>query len=322
MKEPLPPKGKQPPAPKVSARKPRTGEPGLPLLLVRYYFKMHPQGAYPLTVCWKTERGGDPDPAAIPPVVVRPFIPGSLVTPPERTLDPSATGREAVFSVTPLALGRVKGAYVEAVPTQGGPALDVTLPVKVVRQRLTKWLLLLTVLAPALFLYVTRTLRDELKGEVAEGRLKGRLKQTLGRPQGGQLQGQGQRPGRGQPAPRRPQRGAQQPDMARGPRMVALDEGEMLELLLLENMPSIPYFTEYVAEGLGVGYHFLCTFAEDNPLAFWIGVAFLVLTGASWVSHMTSRARRRSKAIQFTRAAGARPHAGGAAEPIVVEPID
>ena len=85
MKEPGPPKGKQPPAPKAPPpRQARSGEPDRPHLLVRYYFKMHPQRAYPLTVTWQSEGGGAPDAAAIPPVVVRPLIPASLVTPAEQ----------------------------------------------------------------------------------------------------------------------------------------------------------------------------------------------------------------------------------------------
>jgi hypothetical protein len=284
-----------------------------------------------LTVTWQSEGGGAPDAAAIPPVVVRPLIPASLVTPAEQTLEAGGETREAVFTVTPLALGTVQGARVEATPPQGG-RFDVTLPMKIVRQRATKVLLLLTVLVPALYLYLTKSLAEDLRGPYPASKLKGRLREEYVHPPRAQpvQGGPGQQGNRG---PRQNQGGRQgvnappvQLIPPGGNRMIPLTEGEMLEQLILENSPDIPYFTEYVAYGLGEAYHFVTTFSEENPVAFWLGFALLVMTGMSWFAHMTSRARRRSKPLQFARTTAPRPPAphrpGDTAEPIVVEPID
>jgi hypothetical protein len=95
--------------------------------------------------------------------VVRPVIPGTLVTPAEQTLTATASPARVMFYVTPLVKGRIREARVEVGPPHGTSA-EVTLPMRVVTQRLTKWLLLLTVVLPCVLFYYTAY--QPLKGTI------------------------------------------------------------------------------------------------------------------------------------------------------------
>jgi hypothetical protein len=72
---------------------------------------------------------------------------GAQIVPSEQTLDPAKPEKTATFYLTPLALGWLRGARVEAV-YQGRKVQEIPLKSKTVRQRATLILLLLTFLVP------------------------------------------------------------------------------------------------------------------------------------------------------------------------------
>lgn len=157
MKQPVPARG-NPPAPRDPTRHTSLD------LTVRFYDRMRPQRVYPLTV--EVPRGAAPRPAhglTLEPVVVRPVIPGALVTPPERRLDVTRPGERATFAVTALARGRFPAPRVEIVQ-HGRPAQEVPLRMKGVSQRLTWALLALTLLVTGGVFYLTRW--APFKGEI------------------------------------------------------------------------------------------------------------------------------------------------------------
>jgi hypothetical protein len=242
---------------------------------VRYYHKMKLQKVYPLRVEWQPapRSAGQQTP---PTVVVQPVIPGALVAPARLTLD-AAPDTEAVFYVTPLARGRMPEARVEATPPKG-ETVEIDLPMKSVTQRLTKWLLLLTFLVPALMLYF-------LKYEKLEGKVSVTKPAQAQKPQG---------------------EGGQAPQTVTI--WVPGNPGEVLRDLLKDNLPNIPYVTEPVAEGLGKGYDFLVNMEKGHSyLPFYVGLALLVMTATSWFAHLGARGRRRSKPFPVAPPAPARP---------------
>jgi hypothetical protein len=250
---------------------------------------MKHQRAHALRVEWQMDPGGQP---AAGPVVVRPTIAGALVTPAEQILAPG--GPPAEFHVTPVALGNMPEARVDLTPLAGGRT-TVPLPMKSVRQRLTKVLLVLAVVVPALLLYFTKYERLEgtvplfenqgqVKGPRAVGPAPPGIKPVS--PSGGGVKAAPNRQ-RIEPGPARPMRRA--------------NPGEVLKGYIIDNVPAIPGVTEPVAAGIGAAYYFLCAISEQDPLAFYVGVLFLVLAGASWLSHRRAAARRRSNPLALAR---------------------
>lgn len=157
------------------ANKPKLGtprkDPGTPrsprglerLLKVRFYCSMRPQRVYPLTVQVQDPHGSKA--AASAPVVLRPIIPGALVTPSEQKVDVSVPGAGATFHITPLACGRLPDARVE-IHHQGQTPEQVRLRMKAKTQRRTWILLALTLLLPFLLFAISSNhyykLRDPL----------------------------------------------------------------------------------------------------------------------------------------------------------------
>jgi hypothetical protein len=189
------------------------------------------------------------------PVVVRPVIPGALVAPAEQTLDAGQPNPQARFQVTPLARGRLPEARVE-VYQHGRLADQVRLRMKAFTPRRTWVLLLLAILVPWFLLAVTTDTTWPF------WKLHGKI------------------PGK--------------------PPELTADPGELLEYRLLTwteaNVPNIPQSREYVinpaAGGLRFAYNWACSLAPDH-LAFWVGVALLGLTIASWIGNRRQRTSRR-----------------------------
>jgi hypothetical protein len=170
MPEAVPAKGKSAAPHKTPPRDTRPTEETGPRLSVRYYRRMRLHRVYPMKISWYDS--SRPTGPAAAPVVLRPLIPGALVVPAERTLDPNRPDDQAVFSVTPLALGRLSPAGVEVVQN-GRPLQMMPLPARAVRQRLTWILLFLTFLVPAFVLYTTRYLQLSGTGPLPEGQRSG-----------------------------------------------------------------------------------------------------------------------------------------------------
>src|SRR5262249_19510874 len=114
---------------------------------VRFYSRMNLQRVYPLIVEVPRASGKTAPVSSVDPVVVRPVIPGALVSPAEQRLDVSKPGSQVTFQVTPLARGRLPGARVE-LQQPGQPVHALPLAMKAVTQRLTWILLALTFLLP------------------------------------------------------------------------------------------------------------------------------------------------------------------------------
>jgi hypothetical protein len=268
---------------------------------------MNPRRDYPLRVEWQTVDGRRPTRSTTPPVVVRPFIPGALVTPAEQTLDPSAT--DTSFSVTPLALGTMRDARVDLIPAHGAQTA-VTLPLKLLSQRLTKFLLLLTFLVPVLLLCVKymhlEAPPEELKPSAAAS--------------------QSNKPS---PPSKEGFVPKEIPVQDRAPSTIPRSRGKSLEYYVERNLPHIPNITKPVAEALGDAYLFLDTLSDQEPLAFYIAIPLVLLTGTSWLAHRSARGRRRSSPLTFARPAlegstvgAVRTHPGQQPDATVVEPIE
>jgi hypothetical protein len=240
------------------------------------------QRVHTLKVRWE-ETAGPPTAASLPRVVVRPAIPGALVTPQEQTLDPAADAPEVTFYVTPVALGTLPDPRVEVIPAGGKPEA-ISLPMKSLYQRLTKVLLLLTFVVSAFLLYLKyEPLEASLPlpkyQELFGGGVNRSPKAKLPRP----------REGNDQKAPRVPIN-------------IPLNPGQALEYHLRTQhlLPDIPEVTNPLAHGLGVAYLFLWNLSESDPVAFYVGLILLLLTGISWVTHLSARGRRRSRPIPLS----------------------
>jgi hypothetical protein len=254
-----------------------------PQVILTYYHKMRHQRPYPLWVEWQP--GDDGKLLRTVPVRVRPVIAGAVVTPTEQTMGSNV--RRIEFHVTPLALGKLPSGRLELSSGQGELTV-VPLPMKSVRQRLAKALLLLAIVIPVVLLYFAKY--EPLEGELLLRREKGVAND---------------RPGVG-PAPngRRQSKPAADRDAAEPFKATILKiratHGQMLEYYIVKNVPEIPGVTQPVAAALGDSYQYLCVISQDNPIAFYVGLVFLLLSGTSWVNHLSARARRRSGPLALT----------------------
>src|SRR6516225_1877388 len=88
------------------ARAAGRGGPTLPAVVVRYPRRMKPRKTYAAQVSWRSApRLGD----EVPNITVRLVMPGAQVVPSERPLDPENPKDKAVFFITPLTKGWLKG---------------------------------------------------------------------------------------------------------------------------------------------------------------------------------------------------------------------
>jgi hypothetical protein len=324
-------------------------------LKVRYYCSMKPQRIYPLTVeVPRSARDKLLDSPTGVTVVVRPLIPGALVTPAEQALDVSRPGAAVMFHVTPVARGRLAGARVEVL-CDGRPAQELRLRMKSGTQCLTWVLLLLTLAVPPLILHYTRY--APLKGHVPDRR---RLLDSE-KKEGGQPDKPGD-PGANPVPPVNPggnvppaaargavffqpgpggggmQRGAVPPPVPPA-RLGADADGTVeymrpgfpeevlrhrIETYLSLNAPDFPG-KDRVVKGIswlpGVVYGFLCDHATEERAAFWIGVGLLVLTLGSWMAKRTQRTSL-SRSVVIPLGAGGPPlRAAQSAETLPLSPL-
>jgi hypothetical protein len=122
------------------------------ILEYRYPRAMRRHRVYPLVVGVPKKKGAEGVAAGV--VVVRPVIPGALVTPAERRLDLSSPGNEVAFDVTPLAKGKLRHAQLE-VHTPHQPPTVLPLGMRTKSRRLALLLLVLAFVLPWLLVQVT-----------------------------------------------------------------------------------------------------------------------------------------------------------------------
>jgi hypothetical protein len=113
-------------------------------VVIRFYGTMKPNRVYPLTVQISSKGKAAVAPPDTPPLVVRPIIPGAVVTPLEQKLDPTRKGNEVVFQVISLAKGPYRGARVE-VYAPGQDVQTIRVGMRAKTQRMTWVLLALTI---------------------------------------------------------------------------------------------------------------------------------------------------------------------------------
>lgn len=229
---------------------------------VRYYRRMKFQRVYAL-VAEATPADGKTS-AAGAPLVVRPIIPGAMVSPLEHTVAAKSANSKATFYVTPLALGQLKNARLE-VGHQGALLQEIPLPTKVVRQRATWFLALLTVLVPALLIYFTQYL-DFSRGGPFRQDLPPSLKAVK----------------------------KTQPDPMRGPIELGLQRNIPDKLSLQFTEVEIAEYKPPIALGAQDGYEFVQGMQGLPVYAF---VALLFLTLVSWVMHRAVRGSRKGKPL-------------------------
>jgi len=124
---------------------------GAPRLEVRYHKTMKPNRVHALVVGVpkvKKKKGEEAESGGMM-VVVRPVIPGALVTPAEQRLE-LAPGNQAIFHVTALAKGRLPRAHLDVFAPGQAPEV-VPLPMKAKTLRLA-WALLFLAIAVPMFL--------------------------------------------------------------------------------------------------------------------------------------------------------------------------
>ncbi len=114
-------------------------------LRFRYFSVMRTQRVFPLTV--EVPEGASSVLANANTLAIKPSIPGAFVEPHEQILDASKPKNSVTFQVTPIAKGKIPGAFVK-VFQHGRLLQDIPVRMKSTTQRLTWVLALLTILLP------------------------------------------------------------------------------------------------------------------------------------------------------------------------------
>ena len=118
-------------------------------LRVRYMRRMKRQRVYQVEVSW-AQPSRLAASASNSPVVVRLIMAGAQVVPAERAMDPNRPQERALFYVTPLARGWLRGERLEVL-MDGRKVQEIPLPSKVISQRASWALLISTFLLPWLW---------------------------------------------------------------------------------------------------------------------------------------------------------------------------
>jgi hypothetical protein len=332
MKQPMPAKNKGPIRVEglPPRREPVTPRGVRTDLKIRYSYRMKPQRVYPLTVDVPGSSVGRPGQAGGDFVTVRPIIPGALVAPPEQRLDVARPGSRVSFAVTPLAKGRLPGPRVEFLHN-GRVVHDVGLSMKTTTQRMTWLLLLLTLIVPPLLLYfghyhpLAGTVKRQIKRPVSEEDKKKLVgngpenKPGEGEKGDRQPAAGGQVGGGGVAAETKPI-GDTYTEWVERPATPGEVLTDRLDTLVRDDVPTVPdlqnpsnpdWLNNMLASVgsavnkphdawlpaagrfLGSGYEIYIGLA-DVQVTFWVAVALLLLTIASWAMHRRVRSSRRT----------------------------
>ena len=141
----------------------------LPALRVRYYRQLKPQRVHTAEVHW--HKAGE---AARGEITVRLLAAGAQVVPAEQTMDCAKPDAKAVFYVTPLARGWLRGEKLEVL-ANNRKVQEIPMASKVVGQKLTWFLLLCTLFAPW---FISEFIKHSPMTEttrLADGRIKHRF---------------------------------------------------------------------------------------------------------------------------------------------------
>jgi hypothetical protein len=240
---------------------------------VRFYSALRLQRLHPLVVTIPKKAQID---SALSSVVVRPVIPGAVVFPPEAKLEPVSPGAQATFQVTPVAVGRLRDAHLEVLQ-QGRPVGAVRMRMLARTQRLTWFLAILGVLLTGLCVFARHHSEYSTTGYKAI------------------------EPGSGPPE-RLPEAVRQKIREAEAAAPAHIHRPP-IEQSVSDFMPSIPGgATEQIASVVQGAYDWIYELGSSH-LPFWVGLAMLVLTVASWFGHLRYRTRLR-KTLDVAPAAG------------------
>jgi hypothetical protein len=227
----------------------------LPALRVRYYRQMKPQRVYTVEVSWqKTEK---PPRGEGKEVTVRLIAAGAQVLPAEQTMDAAKPDVKAVFFVTPLVKGWLRNEKLEVL-YQGRKVQEIPMATKVVSQRATWFLLLLTFLVPW---FLTEHVKFSSLGEST-------------------LNSQGR-------AVYRPvAKEVRQHIQDNVPKTPDSLKGTVVDKAIVETESLI-----------ADGYQHLIAISRLEPIAFYVGVVFFTLTVISAYLHKPKRRRAGGKPI-------------------------
>lgn len=230
-------------------------EAGLAPLCVAYYRRMKPGKVYPVEVAWP-QQGTTPTDSS--KVTVRLLAAGAQVVPSEHTLDSSGRPGKVTFFVTPLAQGWLRAQRVEVVH-QGRKIQEIPLSSKVVTQKATWLLLLLTVLLPWFILTQLKSMPMNSVKEYIGLDNKTETK-TI------------------------PLRASTANDIRENvPEMPGLVQ---------EKLPAVADRLRDVPTVLAEAYADLVLLSKNHPLAFYVGVVMLTLTLISaWLHRQKSKRR-------------------------------
>ncbi len=241
----------------------------LPPLRIRHFRRMRRQRVYGVTVNWP--KGGPKPPLNAPPLTLRLLMAGAQVVPTEQTLDPHAPADRATFYVTPLAKGWLRNEKLEIL-VNGRKVQEQRLPGKVVSQRGTLVLLLLTFFVPWFILtYFKYSPIQAYKQHIT---LSGRIDK-----EGSSLNGR----------------------VDKLPINVPhVEMRNRLQANLPDYVNDIKFFETDTATTIATFYDDAVKKCQDYPVAFYAAAGLLMLTLLWWLTHLEMRKTRYTQPIAYT----------------------
>jgi hypothetical protein len=264
-------------------------------VIVNYFRRMRLNRVFPMVVELKPimDKQAMTSPS---PVQIRPVVPGALLTPDQREVQPGKMDTACTFYVTPLARGRLRDARLRLYQ-DGRVIQEVQLPMKGVRQRLTWVLLALTILLPCMLHYFTISVdlsasaanakaaqaaaeqqpqnmrmpkADEMRQDLVAERYSGHKLQT-----------------RPSSVPQ-PQPGFIEKEIENN----VPEPGKYIAEFFGQSSPVLLEIRKPAAHGIQEAYQFLQNWEKIWNLSGCLFLVLLALTLISWVTHSSRRSQR------------------------------